>query len=241
MKDERKAIHVFIISWTGMHDQAIAIANSVNKFAEYTTIVYSDIDESCELIVENTRAHKVSNSCFWGKKFETSIRECKGEILLIIHADTSCEDWRELIRKCHEVFTRHENIGVYSPLVDYTFWSQDKVHISGLVNTSLSIVAQTDGIVFAINKKVRQKMESLEYTDNIYGWGIDWAIMAFCYTNNMLAVIDRAIKVFHPKTTGYDSSGAKQQEVEFLKQLNLNETIHLRLLTQFASISKSRN
>jgi SAM-dependent methyltransferase len=236
---QKAGIHVFIISWTGKHQSSLHIANEIKSLVERTTVIYSDKDPSLVIPENDFETIKVDNSWYWGKKFQACLQRCGADILLIIHADTECQNWQYLIERCRDGFEKHKNMGVYSPEIDYTFWSLDKTATEDIPGESLTKVVQTDGIVFALSKPVWQRLADLEYETNNLGWGIDWAAMAYCYANNLFAAVDRDVKVQHPKSTGYDSREAKALENRFLGQLSINEKTILKNLVDYAHRAKA--
>ncbi len=56
-----------------------------------------------------------------------------------------------------------------------------------------SPAASDDGLAFALHLAV------------------NWAICAFVFTHNMLAMVDRSVRVMHPARLGYESSVASAQ------------------------------
>jgi len=204
-----------------------------------TTIIYSDVDQELAFSEKDIETVKVDNEWYWGRKFQYCLKHCKEDILLIIHADTECSNWRDVIQRCSDSFDALVDLGVYSPEIDYTFWSLDKTAIEGMPGGMLVKVAQTDGIVFALKRPVWERLKALDYESNNLGWGIDWAAMAYCYANNLFAAVDRGIKVIHPKSTGYNTQEAKQLENRFLNQLTNAEKGVLKNLIDYVNGSKS--
>src|SRR5690606_20555169 len=122
-------IHVFIVSWTGKHEASRYIAKKVRALAVRTTIIYSDVDQELAFSEKDIETVKVDNEWYWGRKFQYCLKHCKEDILLIIHADTECTNWRDVIQRCSDSFGALVDLGVYSPEIDYTFWSLDKTAI----------------------------------------------------------------------------------------------------------------
>ena len=226
-------MHAFIIAWTGKHEQALAIGQAIRSRVENLTIVYSDDDPDLTLTATDIALEVVPNAWFWGKKFEHCIHRSNDPITLVIHADTTCEDWSTLVDRARKAFGAIPHLGVYAPLIDYTYWDLGKVELGLLSDRNYSVVAQTDGIVFAMSRNVKERLRLLNYDDNIYGWGIDWAMVSYCYANRMIAIVDKAVKIDHPLGTGYDQQTAKNQEIEFTRQLDFHEQIQFRLLNAY--------
>lgn len=223
------SIHVLIISWAGWHKNALAIARSVREVADRVSIVYSDSDPAltlagdCELI-------RRPDELFWGDKFKACLDACHSDLMLIIHGDCGCDDWTSLVRKCHVTMDNMRIIGVWAPLIDWTPLSIRITRIASIESSSLTIVAQTDALIFCLSRPVITRMKSADYEGNVYGWGFDTMAVAHAFSNKMLAVVDESVPVRHPRSRGYPEDAARAQCNEFLKQLDLNEFVQHRLL-----------
>lgn len=221
--------HVFIISWAGQHENAVSIAKTLRNAASQISIVYSDpnpgltLDVDCELINR-------PDELFWGDKFKACLDACHADLMLVIHGDCECDDWGSLLQKCRLTMDASPVIGVWAPLVDWTALDIRRTRIVEIKPGTLSVVAQTDAIVFCLSTPVMQRMKLAKYAGNTYGWGIDAMAVAFCYANKLLAVVDESIAVKHPKARGYEGDVARGQAKAFLSQLSLLETVQNRLL-----------
>ncbi len=105
-----KEIRVCIISWTGKHDKAKSIYKSLKDSVEKLTIIYSDQDPNF-FFEDKYSSTKTSNELYWGDKFKTSIDMFTENVLLIIHADCECENWKLLFEKCKNAFSVNEKLG----------------------------------------------------------------------------------------------------------------------------------
>lgn len=226
------SIQIFIISWSGKHDSAIRIANDLSKVIspKHINIVYSDKNfefvpnVSCNLI-------KCSNELFWEDKFKTSLDNCQADNMLVIHADCTCDDWAALATRCQLIMNNKPDVGIWSPLTYGTFLSLPKTKILDFTNTSLSLVAAIDLIVFCISKPVQKRMKKYKYGDDIYGWGIFSAINSYVLANNQFAIVDKSISVHHDdKVQGYSKEKAKKGKISSLSQLSIFELIQYELI-----------
>ena len=100
----------------------------------------------------------------------------EADLMLVITGDVSCNDWMQLVRKCQESFSSFPGLGIWAPLIDYTSWKLPVTLLERLENSSLTLVAQTDSIVFALNRSVIERLQEFDYGNNVYGWGIDWVV-----------------------------------------------------------------
>uniref|UniRef100_Q3ASL0 Glycosyltransferase 2-like domain-containing protein n=1 Tax=Chlorobium chlorochromatii (strain CaD3) TaxID=340177 RepID=Q3ASL0_CHLCH len=230
--------NIFIISWAGQHENAIFIANQISFVTNKITIVYSDpnsdflLDVPCVLI-------KRPNDLFWGDKFEASLHACKDDFMLVIHADCKCDDWKGLVIRCNEIFSKNKDIGVWAPKIEGTPYYLERTKIASIEYNalSLSLVAQTDGIVFALSLPVVNRMKKINYMNNKYGWGIDWIFCCTAYALNLMVVVDEKHTVIHPLHRGYDTRQAVMEMNTFLKQLTTVEFIQYRLLSSYLKLS----
>jgi hypothetical protein len=66
---------------------------------------------------------------------------------------------------------------------------------------------------------VYERLKQMDLPANNLGWGVDWAALAFAYTNGFVAVGDRGVLIHHPLGTGYDRGKASQLMRVFLSGL----------------------
>lgn len=232
--------HIFIISWAGQHDNAIAISEQVLLHAKNVSIVYSD--EHLELKVESKcNMIRRPNNLFWADKFKACLDACGDDPMLVIHADCQCDNWTNLIASYSNSVKRYKNIGVWAPNISGTYFKLKESRIAEIPKTSLSIVALTDGIVFALAPSIINRMRQVDYSKNIYGWGIDRLFCVTAHVTSQLVVIDEAVTVEHPIGCGYDSNAAEIYFHEFIKQLTLREQVEHKLLDSYLLFNHTKN
>ncbi|MGB8365264.1 MAG: hypothetical protein ACLQUZ_19100 [Rhizomicrobium sp.] len=233
------SMHLFIISWEGQHEKAISIAKSIFSATNQISIVYSDPNSDLTLDVD-CQCIRRPNELFWGDKFKACLDVCDSDLMVVIHADCDCEDWSFLVHKCRSAMDQNPIIAVWAPLIDWTQWNIHRTRLYEIRSTSFTVVAQTDAIVFCLSKAAMNRLRRAKFEGNVYGWGIDTMAVAYAYANGMLAVVDKSVRVNHPKSRGYPSEAALAQCNEFLKQLTLNESIQNRLLWSFISAQSAQ-
>lgn len=233
------SIHVFIISWIGQHENAAHIARQIKPHFENVTIVFSDPDVGVQPDASLNQIRRPSE-LYWSDKFETCLKHCQSELLLVIHADCKMDDWSALCQRCQSIMSNNGAIAVWSPRIDGTYFDLTKTKIASIPNSRLSIAAQTDGMVFAITRPLIARMLQADYQENLYGWGINWMICCSAFSMNRVVVVDEAFTVFHPVSTSYNSQEAKRMMHEFLKQLSTTETVQYLLLSQHVAIQSAR-
>jgi hypothetical protein len=217
-------MQIFIISWPGKHTDARAIADDLIQANKKVAIVYSDenpdifSDMPCDIIPR-------PNNLFWADKFSACLENLGSERMLVIHADCSHASWAKLADRAVQMMDKHKNIGVWSPHIQETPFHLDKVKISEIQGDNLSVVTNHDGLVFALSSPVVERMKKINYSENIYGWGIDFIFSAYVQANNLLNVVDTSIKVTHPLGAGYDTEVAGIMMEDFLQQLTPEEKL----------------
>ena len=237
-----QSIHVFIISWLGQHLNAVAIADSISSVVDKVTIVYSDPNPDFHLAINKFNLIKRPNDFFWEDKFKACLDACDSELLMVIHADTHCMDWKYLVEKCRKEMIVNQLLGVWSPLVKNSSYPLNRTYIASINNTSLHIAAQSDGIIFCLSKNIVLRMQQAEYGNNRYGWGIDWLFIVATYASGKVAVVDQSIEIEHNPSRGYDDSSAYEDMMNFLnKNLNIQEVAQYILLQSHIQNSKLRN
>lgn len=229
VRNTKTSIHVFVISWLGKHDNAERIVKAVTPTSNFVSVIYSDPD--------NNRSPQFScpsvrrpNELFFGDKFKTCIDSCDADILLIIHADCDCNNWSEVPEHCIGAIDKYPNIGVWAPFINFTDWSLNITEIDKIKNSTLSIVAQTDGIVVGLTRRIVERMRRANLEGNLYGWGTDLMFNYYTYSIGMISVIDSNLLVRHPRGSQYQGEVAALQELEFLKQLTVAEKVQSDLL-----------
>ena len=223
------SLHTFVVSWFGKHRNAEQIVRAVSSTSDYVSVVYSDPDSksppqfSCPSI-------RRSNDLYFGDKFRACIDSCDADIMLLIHADCSCDNWSTIPEHCRRAVGEIPNIGVWVPLIDFNYWGPDRTEIDRIPNSPFSIVAHTDAIVVGLTRRIVARMRKANLERNVYGWGIDPMFNYYTYSIGNIAVVDNSVFVRHPVATDYSWDVATTQQAEFLKQLTRAERTQSHLL-----------
>jgi hypothetical protein len=221
---------IFIISWSGQHENACRIANQIEKNGNKACIVYSDPDTHFVLSTDSQVIRR-PNDLFWADKFKACLDAVGSEGMLVIHADCQCNDWSKLVDRCQDVVDKYKDIGVWAPKISGTYWHVNATKIVKLNNSDLVFSAMTDGIVFYLAPVIIDRMRRVDYTSSKFGWGIDALFCSYAHTFNKMVVIDLMINVEHPREkTGYDMNKAKKGQEIFLKNFTFHERIKYELL-----------
>lgn len=222
-------VHIVVISWVGMAERSRRIAAALDGHAGRLTVIYSNPDEAEERGAGDWV--RVPNSHFFGRKFEAALaRHPEAMHLLLIHADTDCDDWPGLVDRCARAFAQVPELGVWSPDFDHTGWATPDVAIGPVAGTTLLHVVQTDAIIVALAPAVAARMRRLDYRANNLGWGIGWAAVSHAYARGLIVARDTGLVLRHMVTRGYDSPEAAGQMQVFLTQLTEAERVQMTLL-----------
>lgn len=223
------AARVFVISWTGQHEKAVAIAEQIGCVGNAVSIVYSDADAHLTIPTDIPLIRR-PNELFWEDKFKACLDACGDDPLLIIHADCEYGDWPGLVAAHARAASEFGDIGVWAPALSGTPYQPEFVEIARVGGDSLIFAAMTDGLVFGLSPDVVDRMRQATYSANRFGWGIDVMFCVAAYAQQRWVVIDTAIHVAHSASRGYDDAEARQGMQSFLSQLRPMEFVQWILL-----------
>lgn len=225
-------VGIFIISWPGRHENASAIAQALADYESNVAIVYSDPDPS---FVPNGTCRMIrrSHEFYWTDKFLACLEVSPRGLMIILHADCTCEDWEGLVRCCIDACRARPDIGIWAPTIRGTQAEIERTRIASIPGTTLHMCAQTDAICFAITQPVMERMRRADYSQNVYGWGIGAMMISSAYCSGLLVVVDGSVIVHHPVSSGYSRKEAFRQAVSFLRQLTHQEAVMYKLLVTF--------
>jgi hypothetical protein len=116
------------------------------------------------------------------------------------------------------VETLPDDIGVYSP----SSTGQSHRHCKNQKTGSLRDVVFVEGFMFAASKKIIERIYPVNTEINKLGHGLDAYKGFLCITNNLRCVIDDNITVYHQEGTGYNTTIASQQFLNWMSQPNMS-------------------
>ena len=230
-------IQVFIISWKDQHENAVTIYEQILALQVPVRIIFSDPNSSYNFPPEILVIRR-ENQLFWGDKFKACMEFADLKNTLIIHADCTYKNWAELLLGFNIAINNIPQLGVYAPITDFTSFPVKRTSIMELQNTVYTAVCFIDCIVFGISTEVLKRMKSLNYDQNIPGWGIAWILASFSLTTSKFLIIDNSIKINHPKSRGYNSEDALEQMSHFLMQATNSERVLINLIRNHLEFKK---
>ena len=196
------------------------------------SLVYSDPDESLRINVD-CKLIKRPNHLFWADKFAACLEHQTSKYILIIHADCFFADWQRVVKSFLSAVGTFPQIGVWAPSITNCNYAYHQAFISKLNHEGLDLVAQTDAVVFGLSESICHRLKRIDFTKNIYGWGIDLIMVANAYVSNLYVTLDSSILVDHSKERGYSSDEAKLQLMQFFREFSTQEIILNRLLMNY--------
>lgn len=233
-------IHAFVVSWKGQHANAAHIAAAIDKDVDALTIVFSDPDPAvappatCQMI-------RTDNALYWADKFSTCLQtidmDAGTDVMLLIHADCSSEDWAGMVQRCRKVMGKSASIGLWAPQLDGAGISLNLTKAVSS-NDSLTLVTYVEALVFAMTLPVIKRLKKYDYSQNKFGWGIDWAISAFVVTHNLVALVDSSVRVTHPAGRGYDGAEARDQMSVFSQQMSPQEKVYFAMASSHVRLNR---
>lgn len=227
-----KSIQITVLCWDKVIDNVMEIARSIENLDCIKTVIYAtDRSMPVGISVDWVR---VPNEFYYAEQFREALEYATEDILLVVVGDISYRDWTEVVATCVRRFEDHERVGVWGATDPTSLWERPGVHIASLAE-GLDVVAQTDCSVWAMSRDVYQRLRTADFSQNKYGWGIDWLAIVHAYSQGQLAVRDRTIVVHHPAGTGYNEKAARRQMLDFLSQMSPLESIHYNILTKYVS------
>ena len=215
------SLQIFVISWAGQHSSAAKISNKLLADGWSVTIIDSDpsLNPDCdEIIVSEAKKIRRPNNLFWADKFLACLEQNRSSLMLVIHADTHCDNWSLLVKTCFDTMNEIPNIGVWAPFIDNTPYHLSNTKIATIDGSQMHLVTETDGIIFCIRKEMVERLKGVDYSKNTYGWGIDSLFNAISYACNRISVVDSEILVSHSLSRGYDAERAYFLRHDFLKE-----------------------
>lgn len=223
-------MEVCIVSWDGQHEAAVGIYDALKPVVERCRIVFSD-PSSDHTLDHHPAAERRDNALFWGDKFLACIGENVARDLLIIHADCKCSDWAALYENWRSSLANVPDAAVWCPFVLGSPWQFPRSDMGPVDGTKLRQVAQTDALVFGLRSDIVARMQSADYSQCKFGWGIDWMFLAYAYSIGARAVLDPSVRVLHRVGKGYSAGKAADEMAAFLEQLTSDERRAYQMIT----------
>jgi hypothetical protein len=112
------------------------------------------------------------------------------------------------------VETLPPDIGVYSP----SSTGQSHKHCKNQKTNGMRDVVFVEGFIFAASRRIIEQVFPVNTDINKLGHGLDAYKGFLCIANNLRCVIDDTITVYHREGTGYNTTLASQQFLNWMTQ-----------------------
>lgn len=234
-----KSVGIAIISWPEFEEQALKIESEVSAVANKVVVLHDGLQEKS--LYKPDRWIVFPAESYFGPKFEWAINNLDTDVLLFIVADTSCGDWRELVRGCREAFSSDHEIAVWAPFIEETWWNSEKIALALREgDTGLEDVIAVDSIVWAVTSQIACEARKLDYSLSRFGWGIEAVCAALARRSGKLVVRDTLLEVFHRRGTTYSTELANEEAQEFYEQLEPSTRVMVAIVEEFALLRTVR-
>lgn len=220
-------VHAFVFCWPGKEASAHHIARSLHGHVDTLTVLYKNDTGQDETGPGEWR--RIPNERYYGWQFRESLELARGDIILHVQADTSCDDWPYLVQRCRHAFAAFPELGVWSANVYHSPYVPDLVRTCSLEGEELVGATLTDGIVWALAGDLGERMKALDYSGNNFGWGVMEAAAAMAMSKGQLVAMDVTVKVAHPKGSSYNREQAALQSGLLTRQLLASEQNYIRI------------
>lgn len=211
-----KSMEVHVIAWPGKEDSAQEILSALRNSRLNATVFYARSGENTYVPPDDWI---VVEGFGYGRIFQASLEQMRSDVLLHIHSDCVASNWPAVARRAFDVFSA-DHVGVWSPIVDWSFWSLSRTQIGRGTLTRTRSVTTVDGIVWAFTSAVAKRLRSLDFSVTPKGWGIDVAACAIARKSGSTVLMDKSIKVRHPRGSGYKHAEAEREAEKFAQQLD---------------------
>jgi len=137
------------------------------------------------------------------------------EPIVFICSDVIVSDFSRFVERVDIAFSNNK-VQVYAPSSKGSghpqMWPQK--------TSDLRRVNFVEGFCFAARKKIFAKICPIDLSVNRLGWGVDiyFSYQAIC--SGGFSVVDDCVTVFHPQSTGYNTSQASNQERAWYETLS---------------------
>lgn len=206
-------IDTFIFNWRGQYSKTIEKLAQFKKLGIQANVINSDEAHNDEINV-NQGWFNVGEDAYYTAQITKAIELFDGDILFLIQADASYDDWKKLIDDA-VMYKKWYNWGVFAPNVDYTWYDSTRTDIVNvkLEHDNLREVACTDCTCWFIDKTIIDafKARTIDMTPYHMGWGWDILFPALTFLDKRHVLRDYSHTIKHPEGTNYNKNQAEEE------------------------------
>lgn len=201
-------IQPFIFNWNKQFDKTCAIEESLSKIFDKVAVINSDDTNTRDGWID------LGDSAYFSDQFRKALELFDGDILMHVQGDVAYDDWEKLVYDAR-YYLDYYNAGIYSPNIDYTWYSSENTDIDSIESDhpNIKMVACTDETVWFIRKEIIQEMynKNIDFSKNKFGWGWDLVLSGICFSKGIPVIRDYNHTIEHPKGTSYDKDKASDE------------------------------
>jgi hypothetical protein len=201
-------IQPFIFNWNGQFEKTCIIEDSLSKIFDKVVVINSDDTNTRDGWID------LGDSAYFSDQFRKALELFDGDILMHVQGDVAYDDWEKLVYDAR-YYLDYYNAGIYSPNIDYTWYSSENTDIDSIESDhpNIKMVACTDETVWFIRKEIIQEMynKNIDFSKNKFGWGWDLVLSGICFSKGIPVIRDYNHTIEHPKGTSYDKDKASDE------------------------------
>lgn len=232
-------IEAFIFSWNKVHKNVSGLVPILEKFNFENLYVISSGKHPYSY--EKAKLIEISSDSFYGNQFHAATTLFKGDLMLQVQGDVTCEFKIDLEHRLREIFLNPE-IAIWTPEINFTSWNEDvagyKVDGNRYFNRKLDSDIELkdfmnpDSTFWAIRSWIISEYKNLPLHNSHFGWGIDITLAAIAFLGETRVVRDSLVNVKHPRGTGYNQDLAIEEWLSLFERLPND----IKILIKFISV-----
>jgi hypothetical protein len=238
-------IQAYIFSWPKVHHRISKIVQDIKQCKISQITIVSSGEHP--YVYEDVNIVNIGDDAHYGEQFATAANIFQGDVFLQVQGDVTIGNPINLDKHLKTIFENPE-IGVWTPHVNFTSWVDAIVHLEydyqyhvkslGQQYKKSKVVLNTDCTFWAIRSNLIKEYLKTPLVKSKFGWGIDLTISSMTYARQMLAIRDRALKINHPRNTGYNQNFASN---EWLEMYGLLDSQIKPMIWMVSTLLKSRS
>lgn len=194
-------LKIFVISVSGQHHHAAAIASLLNEPGQDVTILYSDPNPSIKFAARFD-AKRVSNRLSWAQKISVCLDSSTAGTILVISASCFCADYVGLVRACVSSFKMEPSLSVWSANI---IGGQNKLQytrLSDRPSAQLVDVSAVDFLVFALDSRASSRLRAVDCSMGPSETALGRLISSWVHKENLRVCVDTDTLVRHHPVVG---------------------------------------
>ena len=134
------------------------------------------------------------------------------DILLFVSSDIEIDRPVDLVARAAKCF-EDKRVGLYAPSMEIS----DHLQMRTGSSSKPRVVIFVEGVVFAVRKKIIDRLCPVDPSENQLGWALDVHLGYLTLKSGLRTVVDDGIQIRHHPARGYDDEVARKQAEKWLK------------------------